>query len=298
MYCKNCGNKSEIGKKFCTSCGNSFSAQNFNEKDVKDQPIISPVSIWQKINTSKIVMVLVVLGIIGYNVYSNRDQGSIDSNNKAITAYDSGDSTQAIAQFQEASQGATTSDTKIQTLKNLGYVYATEGKTDLAIDSFKQALKLTTEGSLDYYMISGEIADEEGRPSSAFVAYSKAYSIDPNDFQINNALALFYMDIYDLHPDFVDYKKAITHALKADQLSDLVLAKKNLAIAYFFNDNYDQTISILTSVDISNNPSYKYYLGLSYVGKEDPINAKKYLRQAIDGGMEVPQEVKDYMNTN
>ncbi len=296
MFCKNCGVGLDDVKKFCTNCGSSFSADTLNKENIKSNHFI--LKFWKKIDKNKLVTTLLVLGFIGYGVYSNLDQTSIDTNNKAITAYDSGDNTQAIAQFQEASQAAATNDTKIQTLKNLGYVYATEGKTDLAIDAFKQALKLTTEGSFDYYMITGDISDEEGKPSSAFVAYKKAYSIDPNDFQINNALALFYMDIYDVHPDFVDYEKALTHALKANELSNLTLTKKNLALAYFFNDNYDQTISILTSVDISNQPQYKYFLGLSYAGKEDTVNAKLYLRQAINAGMEVPQEVKDYINKN
>src|SRR3989344_2657040 len=128
MYCKNCGNKSEVGKKFCTKCGNPFSAQTFNKENIQDQPIISHVSIWQKINTSKIVMVLIVLGIIGYNVYSSRDETAVNKNNSAQTAYESGgDPNQAISQLQQASQDAVTNSTKMTTKLNLAYVYSSEG---------------------------------------------------------------------------------------------------------------------------------------------------------------------------
>jgi len=64
------------------------------------------------------------------------------------------------------------------------------------------------------------------------------------------------------------------------------------------SENYSQTISLLRSLDLSEQPTYAYYLGLAYAETDDKVNAKIYLRQAIAGGLEVPQEVKDYINSN
>jgi len=102
----------------------------------------------------------------------------------------------------------------------------------------------------------------------------------------------------DLHPQYVDYKKALTFAQKSYDLSGLQIAKSNLAIAHYFNENYSQTISLLSAIDISKSPIKAYYLGLSYSQVEDSVNAKKYLKMAIAGGLEVPQNVRDYINTH
>ena len=300
MYCKNCGNKSEVDKKFCTNCGNPFSAQTFEKENIQDQPIISHVSIWQKINTSKIVMVLIVLGIIGYNVYSSRDETAVNKNNSAQTAYESGgDPNLAISQLQQASQDAVTNSTKMATKVNLAYVYSSEGKEDLALSTFKEALVLASVGSVDYYLISGEIALLEGKPNAALVAYNKAYEKDPNDFQVNNALNLFYLDLADERPQYSNYPKALTYALKANEVQTSDITKQNLAIAYHLNENYKQAISLMSSVtNIAGQPYVAYWLGLSYAGDEQPVNAKRYLQIAINGGVEVPQEVLDYMENN
>ena len=300
MFCKNCGNKSEVDKKFCTNCGNPFSAQTFEKENIQDQPIISHVSIWQKINTSKIVIVLVVLGIIGYNIYSSRDETAVDKNNSAQTAYESGgDPNLAISQLQQASQDAVTNSTKMATKVNLAYVYSSEGKEDLALSTFKEALVLASVGSVDYYLISGEIALLEGKPNAALVAYNKAYEKDPNDFQVNNALNLFYLDLADERPQYSNYPKALTYALKANEVQTSDITKQNLAIAYHLNENYKQAISVLSSVtNVAGQPYVAYWLGLSYAGDEQPVNAKRYLQIAINGGVEVPQEVLDYMENN
>ena len=71
-----------------------------------------------------------------------------------------------------------------------------------------------------------------------------------------------------------------------------------MAIANYFNNNFDETISLLSSSDLSKNPYAAYWLGLAYVKKEDMDNAKIYLKKAMDGGAEVPQEVKDFVNSN
>lgn len=299
MFCKNCGKEQIGGKKFCTNCGLAIYGPILNTESSKDQVKSRSISnIWQKINTSKIVIILVILGFIGYGVYSNRDQGAIDTNNTAINSFDSGNNTQAIAQFQDASSNATSSDTKIQTLKNLAYVYSSDLQYDKAVSTFQEALKLTTSGSFDYYLISGEISALQNKPSLAYVSYTKAYQIKPDDYQINNALALFDMDLEGQHPEFEDYKNALTYAQKAYNESNLEAAKQNLGMAYYFNEKYDQAISTFVSISLDKDTLTAYWLGLSYARNNDVSNAKLYLQKAINNGVKVPQEVYDYLNSH
>jgi tetratricopeptide (TPR) repeat protein len=170
-------------------------------------------------------------------------------------------------------------------------------KKKLALETFKQALALTSPDSFDYYLIAGEIALLEDKPNSAIIAYNKAYEKNPNDFQVNNALTLFYLNIEGNADDYVDYQKAVQYGERTVQLSDLKLAKENLGLAYYFNDNYDKAISTFSSLSTTK-PVIFYFLGLSYAAKKDSVNAKLYLNKAIAGGQEVPQEVTDYINSN
>lgn len=299
MFCKSCGIKSENNQKFCTSCGAPFSGagEEKKEKPRAETPLASSSheSPW---SVGRIITVLIILAIVGFGIYGSLDKDSISKNNEGLTSFDSGDSQTAINQFQQASKDAITNDTKINTLKNLGYVYATEGQNDLALSTFNEAFALASEGTFDYYLISGEIALLEGKPNAAQLSYNKAYQISPNEFQINNALAMFYLDLEEIAPQYKDYKKALAYAQRAYDLSKLEIAKQNLAIAYYFNENYNQTISLLSSSDLNQHPYAAYWLGLAYVNKEDHATAKIYLQKAVNGGAEVPQEIYDYLNSN
>ncbi len=294
MFCKNCGNKSESDQKFCTSCGAPFSTSA-----EKSEPIFSKSSPPKPKGspTGKIIGIIVLIAFIGWGIYASLDDDSISQNNDALSSFDSGDSQTAINQLQQASQGAVTDDTKINTLKNLAYVYESEGLYDDAYDAYTEALALTNEGSFDYYLISGEIALLEGKPNAALLSYNKAYEKNPNDYQINNSLALFYIDIEDLYPQYVDYPKALTYAKRAYELDPekSEVAKQNLALAHFFNENYSQTISLLSTTNLTQHPYMAYWLGLAYVSNGDESNGRFYLQKAVDAGVDVPQEVYDYL---
>ncbi|MFC1734288.1 hypothetical protein ACFL6I_28630 [candidate division KSB1 bacterium] len=288
MFCKKCGKESDSNQKFCTSCGTQFlSASNVHVQSKE-----------ASFDGSKIVSALVIIAFIGWGIYASLDDDAVETNNDAVSAFSSGDSDSAITQLQQAANNATFDTNKLNTLKNLGYVYATEGYYDKALVSFKDALQYTSENSFEYYLVSGEIALLEGKPTSAKISYGKAYDIKPNDFQINNALNLFYMDLEDLYPEHVDYIKALEHAQKAYKVIDSDLkkiARQNLAIAHFFNENYSQTISLLSTFDMNKEPYLAYWLGLSYAMEEDETNAVFYLQKAVDAGVEVEQEVYDYL---
>ncbi|MCK5343059.1 MAG: tetratricopeptide repeat protein, partial [Candidatus Heimdallarchaeota archaeon] len=192
-------------------------------------------------------------------------------------------------------------DTKLNTLKNLGYIHSSEGQNEQALQSFKEALTYASEGSFDYFMVSGEIAMIEGKPNAALLSYNKAYDLRPNDFQINNALNLFYLDLSEVAPYYSDYVKSLQYAQKAHDVSeDLVknTARQNLGIAHFFNENYDQAISYFSYTDLNKEPYMAYWLGWAYTAKEDKTNAKFYFQKAVDAGIEIEQEAYDYLYSN
>jgi tetratricopeptide (TPR) repeat protein len=302
MFCKNCGKELNNSVKFCANCGAAISVAHVSNVEVVQNPaqaVALAMRAGKKENWldwRKAIGILALLVVIGWKIYAAMDSDAVDSNNSAVSAYDSGNSQQAINQFQQASQDAVSNETKLSTLKNLAYVYSSEGRTSQAISSFQQALDLTTQGSLDYYLITGEVALLQNDPATAVTNYNKAYNLDSNDFQTNNALALFYLDIGGNYPQYVDYPKALTHAQRAVQKTDLELVKQNLGIAYYFNENYPMAISTLGGISLHKDSYTAYWLGLAYARNDDTANAKVYLRKAIANGVEVPQEVHDYLN--
>lgn len=301
MFCKNCGKELNENQKFCTSCGTKFSSINKEEKETPEvKPLKSVSKTKRSWGTGRIITILIVLALIGIGAYNSLDEDSVTKNNEGLSSFDSGDSQTAINQLQQAKQDAVSNENKINTLKNLAYVYTSEGQNELALSTFKEALGLTKNNSFDYYLISGEIALLEYKPNSAILSFNKAYDLNPNDYQINNTLAIFYMDLEEIAPQYENYPKALSHAKKAYEYDaeKSEIAKHNLAIAYYFNENFDQTISLLSTSNSTQHPYVAYWLGLAYLSKEDHLNAQLYLQKAINGGAEVPQEIIDYLNSN
>ena len=295
-FCTNCGKESAGKQKFCTSCGTPFlKVEEKETPEIKTAPVShASESSW---SAGRIVTILVILAIVGFGIYGSLDEESITTNNEGLTSFDSGDSQTAINQFERAAQQASTNQTKIDVLKNLGYVHATEGQYSEALDAFKQALALTTENSFDYYLISGENALLEYKPNAALLSFNKAYDLKPTDFQVNNSLALFYLDLEEIAPQYSDYAKALSHAKIAydNDVEKSEVSKQNLAIAYFFNENFAQTISLLSTTNLNQHPHMAYWLGWAYAAKGDVSNAKFYFQKAADAGIEMEQEAYDYL---
>ena len=138
----------------------------------------------------------------------------------------------------------------------------------------------------------------EIKPNAAYISYNKAYELRPNHFQINNSLSLFYLDLDEIAPYYVDYPKALKHAQKAyDVVTTDVknIAKQNLAIAHLFNENYSQTIFLLSSFDFNKEPYLTYWIGSAYAAQEDEVNARFYWQKAADAGIEMEPEIYDFL---
>ena len=164
MFCKNCGKETDGIKKFCTNCGATTSTTQ--GANTTTPPPVRPPMPKEPWTTGRIIKAVVAVifvgGLIflkfGLSAINSIDNKAVDKNNDALSAYDLGNNEQAISQFQQASQDAISNDTKVTTLINLAYVYSTEGKDDLALSTFKEALALTGADSLQYYLISAEIS--------------------------------------------------------------------------------------------------------------------------------------------
>ena len=254
---------------------------------------------WNSAYTSRLIRtVIIVAVVVGIRIYydrTNTDPQSIQKNNDAVAAAAAGNTDQAIIQFQQAANTASSNETKIAALKNLGYSYDTKGDTDNAKKAFAQALALANKDSFDFYLTSGNIALLNAYPKTADIDFKQAYKLDPNDFQINNSLADFYMDIDDTYPDYANPKEALMYAKKAYELNPADFVKQNLGAAYMLNGDYDNAISTFQTVTLDKDTYVAYYIGLAYVKKGDAVNAKKYLQTAVDNGVKVPQDVLDFL---
>lgn len=293
MFCKNCGNNLDATKKFCINCGAPSPTQPTGAY------VVEPRKPW---TAGRVVKYILVIGVIVlilaakviFSAINTVDNDAVETNNQALSAFDSGNTQDAISQFRQAADSAVTNQNKANSLINLGYAYSSDTRNTEALAAFKEALPYADVDSFEYHLISGEIAYLEGKPAAALASYERAYALKPNEFQINNALALFYLDTGGLYPTYEDYPKALRYALKADEASELETARQNLALAYYFNENYDQAISILTSLTADRDTYIAYFLGLSYLQIGDVANAKLYLKKAINAGVDMPQEIKDY----
>lgn len=283
MFCKKCGEKTPESQKFCSNCGTLFS--NTPNDGTKKSLNIG-------------IAIVVVLAIIGFIIYGSVNQDSVEKNNEALTSFNSGDSQGAVSQLQQAVKDVNTDDAKIMVLRNLAYVYESEGEYDQAYNTYIEALAYAREDTFDYYITSAEIARLEGKQNAAEISYNKAYQLKPNDFQINNSLALFYLDLDGLSTNYIDYPKALIHAQKAydNDTEESEAGKQNLAIAHLFNGDYDKAILLFLSTNLNQHPYVAYWLGVAYMAKGDDVNAKFYFQKAVDAGIEVEQEVHDYLN--
>lgn len=300
MYCHKCGKQNAEDNKFCKHCGAHLDEHDKEDKQEKMEKHTSHTSEKEQKKSSgwgKIITVVIILAFVGFGAYGSVDKEPIATNNEALTDYDTGDSKNAIEKFRQAANDATTDEVKIAALKNLGYAYSSEGQLTQSLNAFNEALPLATQDTFDYYLISGEIALLERDANKALTNYNNAYKLNPEDYQINNALALFHIDLDGVAPRYVDYNKALLYAKKANELSPSETSKQNLAIAYYFNDDYTETISILSTSNFTQHPYAAYWIGLAYVASGDDANAKIYLQTAIDNGAEVTQEIYDYLNS-
>ncbi len=299
MFCNQCGQKIDSDSQFCENCGVSISKNSpLKKEDVDTGTPKSSYGSKNPLTLRRIISGIIILGFLGFGIYASLDEEAVTKNNSALESFESGDSASAVAQLQQASQEASLNENKLNSLKNLGYVHTSEGESQEALSAFNQALALAERNSFDYFLISGEIALLEGDYALGLSNLNKAYEIIPKDFQVNNSLSLLHLDLEEVAPEYEDYPKALAYAQTAYDYDTekSEVARQNLAVAHFFNENYNQTISLLSQSNLTQHPFMNYWLGLAYVAKGDDFNGKFYLQRAVDAGFELPQEIYDYLS--
>ncbi len=301
MFCTNCGNELTTNQRFCTSCGTSVKGSEESLKVEINQEAQKPVKTpWTFFRVVKyVVVILIVVALLSIKLIvsaiNTSNNTAVTSNDKGINALQSGDYDGAITHLEKASDSAVGGSTKMNVLTNLAYAYSSDGRDTEALAKFREALPYATANSFDYYLISGEIALLEGKPQEALTNYTSAYNLKPDDFQINNALNLFYLDINDKYPTFSDPQKALGYALKAYQTTapeTKGTATENLAIAYFLTKDFDKAIQYFKQTNQSQ-PTVQLWLGMSYFALEDYDTAKPYLQRADNGGV---AEAKQFLD--
>ncbi len=293
MHCTNCGKQVNTNEKFCTGCGKPLSHKSKSSNfKFRGRPL----------NIPGLVVILIIIVLVIYGAYaSSQDDTARQSNDQGLSSMNNGNTQLATQQLQSASQTASDDNIKRATLINLAYVYESDNKDLQALTTFKQALQLAQSNTSDYYLILAEIADLQGDQYSAYTNFNNADQINPNNYQITNSLGLFYLDLDNTSTNYENYPKALILLKKAYSIAPVVngeIAKQNLAIAYCLNDNYAQTISLLLNENFNNFPYSAYWLGLAYLGEGDSINGRFYLQKAVNLGANVPQKIKDFLNSN
>lgn len=228
---------------------------------------------------------------------SEWEDGWNDGSDDAWESVESGDIQTAISQLEHAAKYAPDDRLKIGILKNLGNAYISDHQNDKALATLKDALTLVKEGGFDHHLLSGEIALLQQDHAAALASFNLAYELNATDLQLNSSLARFYLDMKDVVPQYVDYKKALFYALRAYEYDvfESFSTKENLIIAHFFNANYDEAISLISTINLDQHPHMAFWLGRIYLSKGDHDNAQIYFQQARDTWIEMPQVIIDYL---
>ena len=293
MICPKCGRISSIDEQVCAHCQQPL-APTEGAPLQPTSPANQPAwTVWKRFRTG--FFVLVVIGLIGHRIYTTVENNAIDKNNAAFDSVQSGNPDQAITQLKSALETAVSAETKATILMNLGYIYEARDQNDGALESFQKVIDITKPDSFDSAMAAAELADLQGKPDIAYQKFSQAYAINPDDYQLNNSLALFHLDLMDTAPQYVNYPKALTYAQKAYQLDSSDTTKKNLGIAYFFNDKYPEAIKMFSQLSTKDSGEVSLWLGMSYAATDNAPQAKIYLQKAVDAGETLPSSMKQYL---
>lgn len=286
MYCKKCGEKYSEGSKFCTGCGIST-----NSKKILADSFLKKIKGIPVAHMTGIVILLIIAGSTFYSYINSESNGKTES---GINKYTSGDTLGAIKDLTQAKDSAVGKSTKLATTRDLAYVQIADGNIQKALSYFKEALGYTSENSYDFYLVSGEIAEIEMKPNSALLNFKKAYDLQPNSGQANNSLNLFYLDLEDVRPNYVDYPQALFHAKKAQESGEIIdnTAFANLGLAYYWNDDYSTALTYFKKTN-PQEPYVHFWMALSYAMLDDVDNMELYLQKSVDGGYTTWEEINE-----
>lgn len=304
MNCENCKNTLIEGQNICSFCGNEKGDIKLKIKKKKSQrnKIILIIASFMILALSRIsysFSVMDIVRLVNPRLHSLVSKGLNLDTDPAIEAFDSGDYDLAKIEMQKQLDLADTDVEKLNILKNQAYLYSSNLENEIAIETFKKALFYAQSNLFEKTLIQAEIDNLEYNFGRAEKLYLEAYALDKNNFQITNALSMFYLDLDDSHPALFDPIKGLEFALLANKQSDPAFrnsADQNLAIAYFYNDEFDHSIEIMQRQS-QDDPYVLFWLGLAYLGKEDDTTAITFFERADSySEFDLPEEIEGYID--
>lgn len=284
-YCRECGKKKKVdSNNKCYYCG-----ADMVKEVVKNVTYPKPPK--KKLTVSRFLRNLLIIVIVIFFIFSNIwrtvNNGVIDENNKIIAEHRKTNNADiAIEKLKKLLNKATTKETKELILQNIGNIYSEEGDNYKAIEYYSKSIEYNKKDTYEYYINKANIYESKNNLEEAEKTYLKALAEKPNDYLINNHLSLFYFKENTIKTDF---KKALEYARKSLKYSDLVdikVAKENLAIILYYNEEYDEAIKYFLEVDSIGKFYIKEWLGYSYQILEKYDKAKYYFEKAIEEGAE------------
>lgn len=266
---------------------------SFNKKSVLARNLDKPFS--------RVILTILVIALLwGFGYYSSLDDTIINKSNELIESIEGGEDVTG-GKFEKLAEDSYAGENKVELYKNAGYryMYSLDGDDYKAKESFKKALALVDEGTFDYYLISAEIAMTENKARTALFNYEKAYEISPSDFQVNNGLGIFYFGMTSVLEQFTDYQKALKYFKVAYEQNPSNTIKENMAIAYFYLEDYDEALKFFLEIKETSKSFYlDYWVGACYLAKENLDLGQQYLKSAYDNGVEMEQVFIDFINTD
>jgi tetratricopeptide (TPR) repeat protein len=278
-YCNKCGTVIPPEATTCTQCGTTPEQNNANKK-------ITAIAIG-------VLVFIFLAGLVSYLTYFRSEQINNDVVSEVIAG---GDLTEAADSLEDSLNKTTDVSLKIKILINQGYVYTSAGEIDQAIESFSKANALSEPDSLNDYITKANVADLSNDFVAAEEYYLKAVKLAPEDYQANTSMGVFYLGLIPGTEEYEDYTLALSYNLKAYDIQADNITTENIALNYFFLEDYDTAIEYYLATNLAVVPDDNFMLGLSYLMIEDTVSAKKYIRTAYDMGYELSEEYLEFIN--
>jgi Flp pilus assembly protein TadD len=210
--------------------------------------------------------------------------GFIPHNNLGLAYSKQGRTDEAIEEYKEALR---LNPYYAGAHNNLGLAYVDKGLLDTAIGEYNMALKLNPEDELAYNNL-GIALEKLERLAEAIEAYKKALNLEPDFAEAHYNLGNLYYENGLSEQAIIEYKEALR--IKPDNQEALY----NLGTVYHHKGMLDEAINFYKKA-VQLNPYYfaaRSNLGVAYAEKGEYDKAIKELKDAI----ELRPDVEGYYN--
>lgn len=162
---------------------------------------------------------------------------ALSKNDQALIAYNSGDYEKAILTFKEAIKSPQLSlRNKAKIYRNIANTFFEIGETDSSIHYSQLAANCFKKESYEFLVNAADIQLISEDIDGAVLNLWKAYTLKPEELEVNNSLGLIYLGDYG--DDFSDPERALEYNLKAFEINKDRVTEDVLARNYFEIGDY------------------------------------------------------------